>query len=169
MSRPGKWTPEHPVVLRPQHTEGSAPPCASSPAGIAVILYVSVDHGVTWYDANTVTGPTTLVATQVMLKYVVNNTGNVPLSNVILSSDAADLGTQSQIGTLPVGGSAVISTTPNTANVVGQYTKTAVVVSTYTDDLNVTLHPTDTNPANAFFSTPGVRPPIPPNRSGPRP
>ena len=73
-----------------------------------------------------------------------------------MTSTSQDLGSQGPIGTLPVGGSVVIYTTPNTANVVGPYTDNATVVSTYTDDHQTTVHPNSTNPTNAFFSNPGV-------------
>ena len=52
--------------------------------GVVVTVYISIDNGTTWQDANTAPGPSTLEGTPVLLKYVVNNTGNVPLSSVVL-------------------------------------------------------------------------------------
>jgi len=58
---------------------------ALSSSAIAVKLYVSTDNGVTWFDADTSPGPLNSEGMPVLLKYVVNNTGNVPLTNVTLS------------------------------------------------------------------------------------
>ena len=58
---------------------------ALSSSAIAVKLYISTDNGVTWFDADTSPGPLTSEGMPVLLKYVVNNTGNVPLKNVTLS------------------------------------------------------------------------------------
>ena len=51
---------------------------------INIIKYVSVD-GCKWYDANCPPGPTVLAGKCVYFKFVVKNTGNVPLSNISLA------------------------------------------------------------------------------------
>ena len=62
----------------------TAPSINPLSAGIVVKLYISSDNGTTWLDANSPTGPVILAGTPVLLKYVVNNTGNSTLTNVSL-------------------------------------------------------------------------------------
>ncbi len=53
-------------------------------ASICLVKYVSVDCGKTWTDANYAPGPTVLAGKSVYFKFVVKNTGNVPLSDINL-------------------------------------------------------------------------------------
>ncbi len=52
---------------------------------IDVEKLVSVDDGVTWQDADFSPGPQTRVGSRVLFKFVMTNTGNVALNNVVLS------------------------------------------------------------------------------------
>ncbi len=49
--------------------------------------FVSVDEKATWADADAPTGPQVRASVNVYFKFVVKNTGNVPLSNVTLSDN----------------------------------------------------------------------------------
>jgi uncharacterized repeat protein (TIGR01451 family) len=51
---------------------------------ISVKKYVSVDGGVKWDDAQLAPGPKALVGNKVQFKFVVTNTGNVPLTDLTL-------------------------------------------------------------------------------------
>ena len=68
---------------------------APKPA-IRIIKYVSVDGGVTWLDANTAPGPLLDAGVNVKFQYVVTNTGNVPLTGIVVTDDVIGA-----IGTLP--------------------------------------------------------------------
>ena len=58
---------------------------------IDVEKYVSVDGQATWHDADTPTGPQTAVGNAVYFKFVVTNTGKVPLTNVTVSDNVYTL------------------------------------------------------------------------------
>ena len=131
----------------------SIPPCC---AAITVKVYVSVDGGATWLDANDA-GPTLLPTDTVLYEYVVNNTGNVSLSNVTLTSGCGDLGTKSAIGTLGVGQSTVITTTPTLANLACQH-NIGNVTGNYTDAHGVVSTATSQDPVNVVIAQPGVSP-----------
>ena len=49
---------------------------------------VSVDGGATWQDANSPPGPRVATDGEVLFKFVITNTGNVPLSNITLTDNA---------------------------------------------------------------------------------
>ena len=68
-------------------------PCLGNPS-IQVVKYVSVDHGVTWYDANSsAEGPIIYEGQPLKYKFVVTNTGDVQLTNITLTDSNYDLKT----------------------------------------------------------------------------
>ncbi len=76
---------------------------------IDVEKYVSVDYGTTWLDADTAaTAPEKLVTNNLKYKFVVTNTGDVPLANITLSDfhegTYYDLSGITIIDPLPAGG-----------------------------------------------------------------
>ena len=101
---------------------------------IDVEKYVSVDGGINWEDADSVTGPSLLTGNNPQFKFVVTNIGNVALSNVSLSDSdfnlngvTGDLNTgnsQYDIGALAAGGSKEVTFTGATWQL-GQHTNTA--------------------------------------------
>lgn len=68
---------------------------------IQIIKYVSVDNGITWLDANTAPGPLLPAGINLKFKYVVTNTGNVALSDVVVTDDV--LGEIATVASLAVG------------------------------------------------------------------
>ncbi len=93
--------------------------------------YVSVDGQVTWQDADTPPGPQATLGGAVHFRFVIVNTGNVPLSNVTLSDSLYPLQQCSPIpNPLAVGGSYTCTIGPLAAEL-GQHTNTAVAVGTY--------------------------------------
>jgi hypothetical protein len=60
--------------------------------GIDIEKYVSVDGKTTWEDADDALGPYVYVGSPVWYQFVVTNTGNVPLENVVLSDTPGYLG-----------------------------------------------------------------------------
>ena len=100
---------------------------APAPA-IEIKKYVSVDGGTTWDDAETATGPTTTVGSDVKFKVVVTKTGNVDLTSVVVSdTDFIFLGV---VGSLAVGASDESDVLTTTA-VLGQHANTAGVSAYY--------------------------------------
>ncbi len=78
----------HTSITGNQDVPIRTPPVAGpSPiASIDVEKYVSVDYGVTWLDADTAgDAPEKRVTNNLKYKYVVTNTGQVPLINITLS------------------------------------------------------------------------------------
>ncbi len=71
--------------------------------GISIVKYVSVDNGVTWLDANTSPGPMLPAGNTAQFKYVVTNTGNVDLFDILVTDDV--LGTIGGVPTLAAGAS----------------------------------------------------------------
>nr|MBP8305170.1 hypothetical protein [Phycisphaerae bacterium] len=58
---------------------------AGVPAAIDIEKYVSVDGGITWDDADSAPGPSATVGDDVMFKVRVCNTGEVPLTGILVS------------------------------------------------------------------------------------
>jgi len=58
---------------------------------ISVIKQVSVDGGLTWYDAKTARGPNVLIDSKVQFKFIIKNTGNVTLTGLTLTDDTYSL------------------------------------------------------------------------------
>ena len=62
---------------------------------ILITKFVSVDNGVTWYDANTAPGPYLPSGVTPLFRFLVTNNGTVPLSNIQVTDSVLGL-----IGTL---------------------------------------------------------------------
>ncbi len=86
--------------------------------------YVSVDNGANWFDANTLeTGPTLSAAAGIapMFRFVVQNTGNVTLTNVVLSDPGFDLNGSDSGADLVIGSLAPSSVPGFSMDVTGSY------------------------------------------------
>ena len=139
---------------------------APSEPAIDVEKYVSVDGQATWYDADTPPGPQTQAGTPVYFRFVVTNTGNVPLSNVTLTDSMYTLVGCTIPDPLQPGQSHTCWHGPVTA-VAGQHTNTARVTGRYGD---VTV--SDADDANYIAPTPTPTPtltntPVPTNTPTP--
>ena len=100
------------------------------PPSIDVEKYVSVDNQATWQDADDPPGPQATAGSSVYFRFVVVNTGNVPLSNVTLSDNVYPLTSCSPIpNPLPPGASYTCVYGPVPAQV-GQHTNTATATGT---------------------------------------
>ncbi len=96
---------------------------------IDVEKFISVD-GITWQDADGLPGPTVPLAAQVSFRFVVTNTGSVPLTNVTLTDTVYALTTCTIPATLEPG-SFFECTLVAQPVVAGQHTNTAVVTALY--------------------------------------
>lgn len=96
---------------------------------------VSPDNGVTWYPADTPPGPNVIQGTNPQFRFTVTNTGNVTLSNVVVTDDV--YGSIGTLASLAPGASFTwIITAPwlfgqqvNTATVTGDYLTQTVTAS----------------------------------------
>ena len=102
-------------------------PATIDQPAISVQKDVSPDNGVTWYPADTAPGPNVIQGTNPQFRFTVTNTGNVTLSNVVVTDDVyGPIGT---LATLAPGASFTwIITEPwltgqqvNTATATGDY------------------------------------------------
>lgn len=59
---------------------------------IQIIKYVSVDNGHTWIDANVSPGPNLPIGVTPQFKFVITNTGNVPLTNITVNDNTLEIG-----------------------------------------------------------------------------
>lgn len=123
---------------------------------IDVEKYVSVDGGNTWLDADSAPGPVLTDAANIspMFKFVVHNTGNVELTDILLDDDVFDLSGLDNGTTLTASGNNIVISSlaaddgdntgpnfgPDTIELVitapwaaGQHTNTAFVSATYED------------------------------------
>ena len=104
---------------------------AQSKPAIDVEKLVSVDGQTTWQDADAPTGPLTTVGSSVYFKFIVTNTGNVPLSDVTLDDNVYDLSGCAAIPEpLAVGASYTCTYGPVTAPF-GQHKNTATATGRY--------------------------------------
>jgi hypothetical protein len=95
-----------------------------------------------------------------IFKFAVTNTGNVTLSGVTLSDSDFDLNGAAPGTTIMVGGlapGATVETTFTAPWQSGQHTDSARASGSFTDDAGNTTAPSDTDDANYFGGTPGVR------------
>ncbi len=116
---------------------------------------MSIDGGLTWVDADTVTGPYLNGATVApQFKFVVTNTGNVPLSNVTVTDSDFTLPAGCIVTSLAVGASDDCIITAAWA--AGQHTNTATASGSFTDGNGNTETDTDTDNANYYGSNPEI-------------
>ena len=128
---------------------------------IEVEKYVSVDGGATWEDADSPAGPTLVNTSGInpQFKFIVTNTGNVGLSNVILDDPKLDLngaeaGTAIAIGTMAAGQA---YTTYRTGTwQAGQWTNTAFASGSYSDTAGHSKEVKAQDDANYFGALPGL-------------
>lgn len=113
---------------------------------------VSVDGGTTWQDADTAAGPYLLSGTDPQYKFVVTNTGEVPLTGVSLADTA--YGAVTIPATLAAGASAQTVIMGTWA--AGQHTSTATATGSYTDAILGTLTVSDSDAANYYGAMPAV-------------
>jgi uncharacterized repeat protein (TIGR01451 family) len=121
---------------------------------IDVEKYVSIDGGVTWVDADTLTGPYLNSGTAPQFKFWVKNTGNVPLSNVSVSDSDFTLPAGCIVTTLAVG--EVDECIITAAWAAGQHTDTATATGTFSDGNNTPKEARDTDDANYFGADPKI-------------
>ena len=128
------------------HYFGAAP-------AIDVEKYVSVDGGTTWEDADAATGPFALSGSDPQFKFVVENTGNVDLTNVDLVD--SDFLTISADGDLAAG---AISTYYylDADWAAGQHANTATVTGDYYDTNETKVPVFDADMAHYFGATPSI-------------
>ncbi|MEQ9623412.1 DUF7507 domain-containing protein [Coleofasciculus chthonoplastes] len=127
---------------------------------IDVEKYVSVDGGVTWEDADSVTGSEVLDGTNPLFKFVVTNTGDVALTNVNLTDsdfsldgltgDLTSGNNQYDIGTLAAGASTEVIFNSATWQS-GQHANTATTSGT---DGQTTV--SDMDEAHYFGANPAI-------------
>ena len=116
---------------------------ATGQPAIDIEKYVSVDNQATWQDADTAPGPQAASGSAVYFRFVINNVGNVPLSNVTPTDNLYNISACSPVPN-PFQPAASYSCTfgPITAQV-GQHTNIAAVTGQYQ---SVTV--SDNDPAN---------------------
>ena len=132
------------------------------PPSIDVEKYVSVDNQATWQDADTPPGPQATAGANVYFRFVVVNTGSVPLSNVTLSDNVYPLTSCSPIpNPLPPGATYTCVYGPVAAQV-GQHTDRATVNGTSagttvsdTDDANYYVTPQPAIDVEKYVSVDG--------------
>jgi len=102
---------------------------SSDPApAIDIEKLVSVDGGATWVDADVAPGPTATFPGTVKFKVIVTNTGNVPLTDVVVTD--TDFTFTGVVTSLAVG-AADESDILSVASVVGQHSDNATVNALY--------------------------------------
>ncbi|QIZ71208.1 calcium-binding protein [Oxynema aestuarii] len=150
------------IILEPQ-SGGQVviitPDIPENPA-LDIEKYVSTDGGKTWHDADNPSGPISLQDTfDPFFKFVVENTGDVHLSNITVSDTVYDLngdapGTDITINSLAVGETKeYIITAPWE---LGQHTNTASANASYIDITNTTRNVGDRDDANYFGAAPEI-------------
>ena len=113
---------------------------------------VSIDSGATWQDADTEPGPYLVSGTDPQFKFVVTNTGEVPLTNVTITDMV--YGTVTIPDTLAAGASAQNVITRTWA--AGQHTNIATVAGRYTDATLGKLTVMDIDVANYYGASAAI-------------
>jgi|GEM_PF-1377811 len=121
----------------------------------------------TTFDADEPTGPLVALDAPVVWTYVVTNTGNVPLTDVVVSDDQLDdatidcgLGSMNVIPALAAG--AIVECSATGSAIAGQYTNTGSVVGVGPDSIDENGDPVDgvavddDDDANYFGSSPAI-------------
>ncbi|HEY3274139.1 MAG TPA: hypothetical protein VGJ92_10265, partial [Methanocella sp.] len=124
-------------------------------ASLAIDLetYVSVDNGTNWHDADALLAQPYLVNnTSSRLGFVVTNTGNVPLANIVITDTV--YGTVGTIGTLAAGASAHVNVTGVWKE--GQNTSSATASVSFTDGAGTVRTATDTDDMYFFGADPKI-------------
>ena len=114
---------------------------------------VSVDGGATWLDADTAPGPDCGSGFLPQFRFMVTNTGNVDLSNVVFSDGVYGA---IVLGSIGVGGAESIGRIAAPWQQ-GQYTNVATVNGSFTDDAGTTASASDSDAGNYFGIGPSIR------------
>ncbi|MEN6341306.1 MAG: dockerin type I domain-containing protein [Methanospirillum sp.] len=114
---------------------------------------VSVDDGWSWLDADTAPGPNCGSGFSPRFRFMIENTGNVELSNVVLSDDVCGA---IVLGSIGMGGGMSIGSITAPWHQ-GQYTNVATVNGSFTDDAGTTASISDSDAGNYFGIGPSVR------------
>jgi uncharacterized repeat protein (TIGR01451 family) len=123
---------------------------------------VSVDGGLTWFDADDAPGPYSSGPTAPIYRFTVTNNGNVPLSGVTLTDSPVmslfgDIGLTVPCtipGTLGIGnGFTCFASEPWAA---GQHEDTATATGTFTDSNNTPEEASDTDKAHYYGVNPAI-------------
>ena len=101
-------------------------------------------------DSNTAPGQNIPVGSPVTWSYEVKNTGNVVLTNVVVTDDK--LGQIGTIASLAVGETKTLTTLPGPIAVAGQYSNNATAIGKTPDESEVS----DTDPDYYFGLAPGI-------------
>lgn len=123
----------------PANYFGSAP-------SLTLEKLVSVDGGITYHEADAITGPTATLGGDVFFRFVVTNTGNVDLYNIGLTDTNYDVSGCGNVGPLAPGAFYTCDIGPFTA-IADQQTNTADANG---EDINGIPAPEATDPANYF-------------------
>lgn len=116
-------------------------------------------------DNDTGTGPIVAVGSTVVWTYNVTNTGNIGLSNVVVTDDNGTPGNTADdftVGTIAFLASGATQTLSHSGTAVaGQYGNVGTAIGTPVDDNNNpipgTTNPTDSNPDHYFAALPGIK------------
>ena len=130
--------------------DGASVPVAQNPA-INIVKFVNGQ------DADTPTGPHVAAGSTVTFTYVVTNTGNVPLANVVVTDDklgpiTSFTGDTNGNGLLDLTETWTYTTTATA--LAGQQTNVGTVTGQDADTTGTTV--TDNNPANYFGDAPAI-------------
>jgi hypothetical protein len=122
---------------------------------IRVKKHVSVDKGVTWYDAETIAaGPDAIVGAKVKFRFEVTNTGNATLTNITLTDSEYSLSGVTVPATLAAGAS--FERFIEVTAVKGRHVNTATATGRYDGQTY-----SDTDKANYYGYVPYTPPPKP--------
>jgi hypothetical protein len=139
---------------------GSLPGAGCSIASVNIEKLVSVDGGATWQDADGEPGPQVALNTPITFRFVVTNTGQTTLTNLLLTDNTFDVSACAIPASLAPGALFECAIGPINAEA-GQHTNIATIVAVSQtgddDDGGSTIEVRDTDSANYFG---GERPSI---------